>query len=165
MTNAGKFLITTLMTASLTTNPAAADDAKTSAQPPSAKKVPHPTQIHGATLPDDYYWMRDKQNPEVAAYLEAENAYADSFMAPTASLQKKLYDALVSHIKETDTSAPYKQGDYFYYSRTEEGKQYPIYCRKRLTLDAAEDVILDQNQLAIGEKFMALGAFNVSDNA
>src|SRR6185312_15908249 len=113
------------------------------------------------------------QNPEVAAYLEAENVYADSFMAPTAPLQDKLYKELVSHIKETDTSAPYRQGDYWYYSRTEAGKQYPIYCRqpqKKGFRDhdpapLVEEVILDQNQLAIGEKFMSVNAFSVSDNA
>src|SRR3954452_7257266 len=133
MDNRRKFLIAILMTASLTTNPSFASDDKTIAdtpKPPVAKKVPHPTSIHGVTLPDDYYWMRDKQSPEVAAYLEAENAYADSFMGPTAPLQKNLYQELVSHIKETDESAPYRQGDYWYYSRTEAGKQYPIFARK-----------------------------------
>ncbi len=148
-------------------NSAIADDILTvsNGTPPVAKRIAHETHVHGKTLQDDYFWMRDKQDPEVAAYLEAENAYADSLMAPTAPLQKKLYNELVSHIKETDESAPYRQGDYFYYSRTEAGQQYPIYCRKHLKLDAPEQVILDQNQLAIGEKFMSLGAFTISEDA
>ena len=152
------------MTPSLTSNIAVAEDS-IPAKPPVAKRIAHDTHVHGQTLPDDYFWMRDKQDPEVAAYLEAENAYADSLMAPTAALQKKLYEELVSHIKETDESAPYKQGDYFYYSRTKAGQQYPIYCRKHSKLDTAEQVILDQNELAVGEKFMSLGAFAISDDA
>jgi oligopeptidase B len=178
MSNREKLFATILMTASLTSvvfaddansNPQNAQNTQTdltfNGRPPVAKRVDHVTSVHGDTLHDDYFWMRDKQNPEVAAYLEAENAYADALMAPTSSLQAKLYKELVSHIKETDVSAPYKQADYLYYSRTEAGQQYPIYCRKHLKLDAPEEVILDQNQLAIGEKFMALGAFNVSDDA
>src|SRR5207302_867241 len=121
------------------------DDATTSAaqnilrydaKPPVAKRVEHVISVHGDTLKDNYFWLRDKPNPEVAAYLEAGNAYADGLMAPTVPLQKKLYQELVSHVKETDTTAPYKQGSYNYYSRTEAGKQYPIYCRKRAALDA-----------------------------
>ena len=170
-----KILSTILMTASLTTNVALAGDDTSAAtaqialrsdvKPPIAKKLEHVTTVHGDTLKDNYFWLRDKQNPEVAAYLEAENAYADALMAPTISLQKKLYQELVSHVKETDTSAPYKEGDYWYYSRTESGKQYPIYCRKHLTLDSPEEVVLDQNQLAMGEKFMSVNVFTMSDNA
>jgi oligopeptidase B len=159
------------MTATITSTPAAfaGDDASTktttNVQPPVAKRLLKETQIHGDTLKDEYFWMREKSNPEVPAYLEAENAYTDSLMSPTKQLQYKLYRELLSHVKETDTSAPYKQGDYFYYSRTEEGKQYPIYARKHLKLDAPEEIILDQNELAKGEKFMNLGAFAVSDDA
>ena len=83
---------------------------------------------------DDYHWLRDKSNPEVAQYLEAENAYADSVMKPTSALQQKLYDEMVSHIKETDVNVPYKDGGYFYYSRWEKGKQYPILARKKGSL-------------------------------
>jgi oligopeptidase B len=158
------------MTAIITTPAAfAGDDASTkpttNVQPPVAKRVLKETQIHGDTLKDEYFWMREKSNPEVAAYLEAENAYTDALMAPTKPLQDKLYHELLSHVKETDTSAPYKDGDYYYYSRTEAGKQYPIYARKHLNLDAPEAIILDQNELAKGEKFMNLGAFAVSDDA
>ena len=96
--------------------------AETSA-PPAAKKVHTENHINGGTLVDDYRWLREKSNPEVAQYLEAENAYADAVMKPTESLQKTLYDEMVSHIKETDVNVPYKEGSYFYYSRWEAGKQ------------------------------------------
>src|SRR5947209_6607630 len=138
--------------------------AQTAAQPPAAKKIHTEKPVNGDTLVDDYAWLRNKPDPEVAKYLEVENAYADSVMKPTEMLQKKLYDEMVSHIKETDDSVPHKQGDYFYYSRTEKGKQYAIVCRKHLSLDAPEQVMLDINKLAEGEKFMSLGALQVSDD-
>src|ERR1700724_720850 len=103
--------------------------------PPVAKKVPNVVEIHGRKLVDNYFWLRDKKNPEVKAYLEAENAYTDAVMKPTGALQKKLYDEMLSHIKETDVDVPYKDGGYFYYSRTESGKQYEILCRKRSSLN------------------------------
>ena len=99
--------------------------------PPVAKKVPHVTEVNGHKLVDNYFWLRDKPNPEVRAYLEAENAYTDAVMKPTEPFQKKLYDEMLGRIKETDVDVPYREGDYFYYSRTEAGKQYPIRCRKR----------------------------------
>ncbi len=120
--------------------------------------------LHGHTLVDDYGWLRDKSSPEVTAYLQAENAYADEWMAPTETLQEQLYQEMVSHIKETDVSLPYRDGEYFYYARTEQGLQYPIYCRKHGSLEAEEEVYLDMNELARGEPFMALGALAVSDD-
>jgi len=120
--------------------------------------------VHGHVLVDDFAWLREKDNPETIAYLEAENAYTAAVMEPTAELQEKLYREMLSHIQETDVSVPYRDGDYWYYSRTEEGLQYPIYCRKHLDLDAPETVILDVNELAKGESFMAIGAFAVSDD-
>ncbi len=132
--------------------------------PPAAQKIHTENHINGGNLVDDYAWLRDKKNPEVARYLEAENAYADAIMKPTEALQKKLYDEMVSHIKETDVNVPYKQGGYFYNSRWEQGQQYPIYLRKKGSLDAAEEITLDQNELAKGEKFMALGAYDPSDD-
>ena len=95
-------------------------------QPPMTEKKPKTTNIHGDTLVDDYFWLREKTNPAVMAHLEAENAYADAVMKPTAALQEKLYNEMLSHIKQTDTNVPYRWGDYFYYTRTVEGKQYPI---------------------------------------
>ena len=143
----------------------AADDASSSLPaPPVAKKAPKTTEINGRTMVDNYYWLRDKKNPEVKAYLEAENAYTDAVMKPTEGLQKKLYEEMLSRIKETDIEVPYKEGDYFYYSRTEAGKQYQIHCRKKGGLDAPEEVVLDVNEMAKGQKFMSLGAYNVSDD-
>ncbi|HTF23165.1 MAG TPA: S9 family peptidase [Candidatus Limnocylindria bacterium] len=143
----------------------AADDASSSLPaPPVAKKAPKTTEINGRTMVDNYYWLRDKKNPEVKAYLEAENAYTDAVMKPTEGLQKKLYDEMLSRIKETDIEVPYKEGDYFYYSRTEAGKQYQIHCRKKGGMDAPEEVVLDVNEMAKGQKFISLGAYNVSDD-
>src|SRR6267142_3206554 len=107
------------------------DNSSSLPAPPVAKKAPKTTEINGHTMVDNYYWLRDKKNPEVKADLEAENAYTDALMKPTEALQKKLYDEMVSHIKETDVNVPYKDGDYFYYSRWEAGKQYQIYARKK----------------------------------
>jgi oligopeptidase B len=143
----------------------AADDISSSLPaPPVAKKAPKSTEINGRTLVDNYYWLRDKKNPEVKAYLEAENTYTDAVMKPTEGLQKKLYDEMLSRIKETDVEVPYKEGEYFYYSRTEAGKQYQIHCRKKGSLEAPEEVVLDVNELAKGQKFISLGAYNVSDD-
>ncbi|HEX2776894.1 MAG TPA: S9 family peptidase [Candidatus Acidoferrales bacterium] len=132
--------------------------------PPVAKKEPKITEINGRKLVDNYYWLRDKKNPDVRAYLEAENAYTDAVMKPTEPLQKKLYDEMLGRVKETDVEVPYKDGGYFYYSRTEAGKQYPIRCRKKGSLDAPEEVLLDVNELAKGQAFMSLAAFDVSDD-
>ena len=112
---------------------------------------------------DDYFWLREKTNATVLSYLKAENAYTKALMKPTAALQKKLFAEMRSHIQETDTSVPYRKGDWLYYHRTEQGKQYAIHCRKR-SADAPEEVILDLNQLAKGEKFLALGEGEVSDD-
>src|ERR1700730_7369878 len=142
---------------------AADDNSSSLAAPPVAKKVPKTTEINGRELVDNYFWLRDKQNPEVAAYLQAENAYTDAVMKPTEGLQKKLDEEMLSRIKETDVEVPYKEGNYFYYTRTEAGKQYSIYCRKKGGLDAAEEVLLDINELGKGQKCMAVAAFAVSD--
>jgi oligopeptidase B len=135
-----------------------------SPQPPMADKKPKTTNIHGETLVDDYFWLREKTNPAVMAHLQAENAYAETVMKPTAPLQEKLYNEMLSHIKQTDVNVPYRWGSYFYYTRTEEGKQYSIFCRKRGSLEAPEEIVLDQNELAKGQKFMSVGAFVPSDD-
>jgi len=142
----------------------AADTAAPLPPPPVAKKVPKTTEINGRTLVDNYFWLRDKKNPEVKAYLEAENAYTDAVMKPTEAFQRRLYGEMLGRIKETDVDVPYKKGNYFYYSRTEAGKQYQIRCRKKASLDAPEEVVLDLNELAKGQTFMALGAFAVSSD-
>src|ERR1700689_3009790 len=142
----------------------AADTSSPLPAPPVAKKEPKVTEINGRKLVDNYYWLRDKKNPDVKAYLQAENVYTDAVMKPTEPLQKKLYEEMLSRIKETDVEVPYKEGGYFYYSRTEAGKQYGIRCRKKGSLDAPEEIVLDVNELAKGQAFMSLGAFNVSDD-
>jgi oligopeptidase B len=129
---------------------------------PVAKKDPHATQIHGETLVDDYYWLRNKGTPEVEAHLKAELAYAEAFTKPTEALQQKLYDEMLARVQQTDVDVPFLDRGYFYYTRTQEGKQYPIHCRKKGSLEAPEEVILDVNQLAEGKPFMAVGRRTVS---
>ena len=131
--------------------------------PPVAKQVEKVHLLHGDARPDPYFWLRDKPNPEVAAYLEAENAYTDAVLKPTEPLQKSLYDEMLAHVKETDLSVPYRDGAFLYYYRTEKGKQYRIHCRKPFP-DGPEQVLLDLNALATGKKFMSLGAFRPSDD-
>ena len=134
-------------------------------QPPVAKKVRHVTDIHGTTLTDDYFWLRQKGTPEVTAYLEAENAYTEGVMKPTKALQDTLYAEMLGRIKQTDLSVPSRIGDYMYYSRTEEGKQYPYMCRRKGSMSGAEEILLDLNKLAEGHKFLGLGGYTVSDDA
>ena len=132
------------------------------AKPPVAKVDPKVTTLHGEKLVDNYHWLRDKGNPEVIAYLEAENAYTEAGMKHTTALQETLYKELLGRIKETDTNVPYRKDGFWYYTRTEQGKNYPIFCRKKGSLEAPEEVVLDQNALAEGKKFHALGGFDVS---
>jgi oligopeptidase B len=136
----------------------------TDPRPPRARKDPRETLIHGDRLVDEYHWLRRKEDAEVHAYLEAENAYADAVMKPTLAFQERLYAEMLGRIKEDDDTVPYRRGGYFYYARTEKGKQYPIYCRKRGSLSAPEEVTLDLNALAAGLPFMALGMYTVSDD-
>jgi oligopeptidase B len=113
---------------------------------------------------DNYFWLREKTHAEVTAYLEAENAYADAVMQPLGKFRDELYHEMLSHLKETDTSAPVRRGEYFYYTRTEEGKSYPIHCRKRGKLEAPEEIILDQNALASGHNFFSVGVALPNDD-
>src|SRR5579875_1606435 len=137
------------------------------AQPPVAQRDPRSTTLHGATLHDDYAWLRDKGSPEVTAYLEAENAFTAANMAGTEKLQQDLYNEILSHIQEDDSTVPYRDGAWEYITRTEKGQQYARYCRRPLdaqgNVDAsAEQVFLDVNQLAEGQAFMSVGALTVS---
>jgi oligopeptidase B len=133
-------------------------------EPPVATAKPHPLTVHGEQRVDPYFWLREKTNPDVVNYLKTENAYAEQALAHTKPFQEKLYTEMLSRIKEDDLSVPYRSGDYYYYSRTEKGKQYGIQCRKKGSLDAPEEIILDLNVLAEGKPFMGLGAFEVSDD-
>ena len=139
----------------------AADDIRT---PPVAKKVESVSTMHGDRRVDPYAWLRDKGNPEVIKYLEAENAYADAVMAPLEALEGRLYDEMLGRIKQTDVSVPYRKGRFLYYSRTEEGKQYPVFCRKKAGVPTPEDVLLDGNALAAGKSFWSMDSFAVSDD-
>ncbi|HYE14970.1 MAG TPA: S9 family peptidase [Pyrinomonadaceae bacterium] len=132
--------------------------------PPAAKRVAKKTEVHGETLVDEYFWLREKTSPEVISYLEAENAYADAVMKPTAALQEKLYKEMLGRIKQTDQNVPYRENGYYYYTRTVEGQQYPIYARKKGSLDAPEEIVLDLNELNKGHKYTSLGAYSVSDD-
>lgn len=134
------------------------------AQPPVAPVIEHTEIRYGTIVVDNYFWLRDKSNPEVIKYLNAENAYTAAMTHSLKPFEDALYDEMLSHIKQTDLSVPVRRGDYYYYSRTEEGKQYPIQCRKRGSLEGREEVLLDLNQLGHGKKFAGLGAFEVSDD-
>jgi oligopeptidase B len=133
--------------------------------PPVANRVPHTTTLHDTQLTDDYAWLRGKDSPEVTAYLEAENAYTAAAMSGTEPLQAQLYNEILSHIQEDDTSVPYRDGDWIYWTRTAKGLQYATYLRKRASdADALESVLLDVNLLAEGQPYMAIGALGVSPN-
>ena len=130
--------------------------------PPIANREPKRTAIHGTELIDDYGWMREKGSPAVTAYLEAENAYTAAAMSGTETLQKTLYDEILSHIKEDDVSVPYRDGAWEYLTRTEKGRQYARYCRRPVGRPEAEEVMLDVNLLAEGQPFMQVGTLSVS---
>jgi len=124
--------------------------------PPMAEVAPQELEKHGDVRVDDYYWLRERENPEVIAYLEAENAYTEAVMAHTKDLQEKLFEEIKGRIKQTDLSVPYKLDDYFYYTKTEEGKEYPIYARKRGSLEADEEILIDVNEVAEGHGFTSV---------
>src|ERR1700735_3235554 len=109
--------------------------------PPVARIEHTETRLHDQVLIDDYAWLRDKQKPEVTAYLEAENAYAEAFMSPLAGLRDDLYKEMLSHVKQTDVSVPYRDGAWWYYTRTEEGRQYPIHCRKAVAKVSSQEEV------------------------
>ena len=133
-------------------------------KPPVTEKEPKEFIAHGDKRIDEYYWLNQRENPKVLDYLKAENAYLDTMMSGTKELREKLFTEMKSRIKEKDESLPYKDNGYWYYSRFEEGKQYPIFCRKKETLEAPEEIMLDQNKMAEGFKYFAIGGRAVSDN-
>ncbi len=141
-----------------------ADDKTSVHLPPVAKRLARVQVLHGERRVDEYYWLREKTNPEVIQYLEAENAYAATVMKPTEALQELLYEEMLGRIQQTDLSVPYRYRGYVYFMRTEEGKQYPIHCRRKDEPDAAEQILLDLNEMAKGQEFIALGEFAVSDD-
>jgi oligopeptidase B len=132
--------------------------------PPVAAVSPKADTLHGDVRVDNYYWLRERSNPEVRKYVEAENAYTEAMVKPTEALRETLYNEMVRRIKETDEDPPYRQGDYYYYSRSEKGKQYPIFCRKKGGLGAAEEIYFDQNEMAKGFSFYRLWQSQISPN-
>lgn len=134
--------------------------------PPVARQVPRTTTIHGRVETDEYGWLADKTktNPEVLGYLKAENDYATAMMESTVKLQDSLYSEMLGRIQETDQNVPYRKGDWLYYSRTEEGRQYPIHCRRRAVPEGEDEVVLDLNLMAEGRDYFSIGDYEVSDD-
>ncbi|UCD63159.1 MAG: S9 family peptidase, partial [Candidatus Zixiibacteriota bacterium] len=130
--------------------------------PPTAAVQPKTNSLHGISWTDDYYWLREREDPEVIRYLGAENEYTEAVMKHTRRLQEKLYNEYVSRIKQTDRSVPEKKGNYYYYERFEEGKQYSIKCRKKGSLDSPEEIMLDENLLAEGHGYFYVARWDVS---
>ncbi len=130
--------------------------------PPVAEKKPHEVTTHGDTRIDDYFWLREKSNPDVISYLEAENRYTKLILSHTKTLQENLYKDMVGRIQETDEDVPTPYGEFFYYKRTEAGLQYPIHCRKKGSLDSEEEILLDLNELSKDHDYTKLGVFKVS---
>ena len=133
--------------------------------PPIAKQHPKVLEKHGHERQDPYFWLNERENPQVIEYLKAENAYKDHMLSPTKDLQETLFEEMKGRIKQDDSSVPYRKDDYFYYSRYEKGKEYAIYCRKKGSLAATEEIILDVNILAEGKEYCAVGGgTNVSED-
>ncbi len=132
-------------------------------KPPVAKTVPKRLERHGNVRIDPYHWLKDRDNPDVLRYLEAENAYTAAMMAHTAQLQETLFREFKTRVQQTDTSVPYRKDDYFYYTRTEAGKNYPIYCRKKGSLAAAEEIVLDVNRVAEGHAYCSVRSGEISE--
>ena len=125
-------------------------------KPPVAERIAYTQTVHGHTRTDDYHWLRDRNDPKVIEYLQAENQYTQALMAHTKPLQERLFEEMKGRIKETDLTVPVKIDDYYYYTRTFEGKQYRVHCCKRGILDSNEEVLLDQNELAQGHDYFTL---------
>ena len=143
--------------------PSQSADAQDASAPRPAEK-PHVLSKHGQERIDEFYWLRERENPEVISYLNQENEYLKAKMSDVSELEKQLFEQTVARIKQTDQSVPYNQRGYRYYTRYEEGKQYPIYCRVKLESDANEQVMLDVNELAEGHNYCAVGGMSVSQN-
>lgn len=158
---------THLLLSALMMSTTASSLAATAATPPDAAKKPHVVKApHGAQRNDEYYWLRDdkREDKEVLAYLNAENAYVDAVMAPLKPLENRLYEEIVGRIKQDDSSVPYRERGHWYYSRFQTGQDYPIYARRAGTMDAAEQVLLDVNVMAAGKDYFNVGDWEVSQD-
>lgn len=131
---------------------------------PTIRTQPKELSIHGHTRIDNYYWLNERENPEVLAYLNAENDYLEQVMGPVKPFEEKLFQEMKSRIKEQDESVPAKDGNYYYYVRFIEGGEYPIYCRKKESLDAPEEILLDGNKLGKNKKYFNIGGYEITDN-
>ena len=132
--------------------------------PPKAAIRPHEMTMHGHTRIDNYYWLKERENPEVLAYLDAENQYAEACLKHTKPLQEQLFNEMTGRIKQDDNSVPIKIRDYYHYTRYEEGKEYPLFCRKKHSLEATEEILLDCNALAEGHAFFDIGEVSLSED-
>ncbi|GAA4006705.1 oligopeptidase B [Hymenobacter fastidiosus] len=151
-----------LSVAQAQTSPSATTSAMT--KPPVAASKPKPLASPFGTRTDNYYWLNERENPEVLSYLSAENAYFEQQMAPVKGLEEKLFQEIKGRIKEQDESVPYRDNGYFYYTRYEQGGEYPIYCRKKGRLSAPEEVLLNGNEMGKGKTYFQIGGFAVSDD-
>src|SRR5256885_1768292 len=150
-----------LPTSTATSTPAA---EHFTAVPPQAARKPIEHCIHGDSRVDDYGWLREKENPEVIRHLEAENAYTNTTLRPTEPFQEKLYQEMLSRIQQTDLTVPYKLRGFQYFTRTEEGKQYPIHFRRRDAENSSDELLLDLYALADGLSFLGIWSFDISDD-
>jgi oligopeptidase B len=153
-----KYLLLTLLSSSLFSLPAICQT------PPVAQKVPKELVAHKHKRIDNYFWMNQRENPKVAEHLNAENAYTAEVLKSTLELQDKLYKEIVGRIKQTDMSVPFKENGYWYFSRYEEGHEYPIFSRKKETLDAPEEILLNVNELAKGHSYFRVGGVTIPIN-
>ncbi len=136
--------------------------AEVGPKPPAAEKIRTELSAHGQTRVDNYYWLRERDNPRVIAYLQEENDYLSAVMKPTEGLQETLYNEIVGRIKQTDMSVPYRNRGYYYYTRFEEGKEYPVYCRKKGSVEAPEEILLNVNEMAEGSAYFHIAGPTVS---
>src|SRR2546427_1801177 len=141
---------------------AATSTAVSTLTPPLAAVRPHRFDEHGTVRIDSYYWLKERSNPEVIKYLEDENAYTQAVMAHTEALQDRLYEEMKGRVIQIDQSVPFSEGNYFYYTRLVEGKNYPIYARKRGLLNAPEEIMIDANVLAEGKPTFLIRAWGIS---
>src|ERR1035437_1987954 len=130
--------------------------------PPSAEKIKKELIEHGNVRTDNYFWLNQIDNPKVLEYLIAENNYTDEMLKHTEAIQEKLYNESIGRIKQDDVSVPYKDNGYFYYTRYEDGKDYPVYCRKKGTMEAAEEILINVNEMAEGQTFLNVTGLSVS---
>jgi oligopeptidase B len=153
------FFLTILLTMLITESNLTQENA---IKPPVAKKEKKELSIHGHTRIDNYFWLNQRENPEVIKYLEEENKYTSEILSETSELQDKLYKEIIGRLKQDDQSVPYFDNGYYYYSRYEEGKEYPLYCRKKDSLSAPEEIMLNVNEMAKGFSFYSVGGVSVS---